>query len=175
MSEGGPGDLESLAKRADALLPQMMLVGFRVLGRRSRELGVTVPQTFLLRQLKTRGRCTAAQIAQMLSVTSGPVTGLTRRLMKRGLVRRSTDPVDRRVAWFSLTPTGEDVVAKVTGDRLVLWMTIIERLTPEERHSAVRLSEKVAHLLEALEAVPVDEGSNAQGPIKSGKRRQEDQ
>lgn len=159
MSEGRPEDLESLARRADELLPQMMLLGFRVLGRRCRELGVTVPQTFLLRQLRSRGRCTAAQVAEMLSLTSGPVTSLTRRLMKRGLIRRSTDADDRRVAWFSLTPSGEDLVAKVTADRLALWMTINESLTPEERHSAVSLSEKVVHLLGALEAGPVDEGT----------------
>jgi len=73
----------------------------------------TLPQFDVLSQLARReaagSRCTAGDLSRMLLVTAGNVTGLVRRLVSQGWVRRTVDPADRRRAWLELTPSGRAV------------------------------------------------------------------
>ncbi len=59
--------------------------------------GMTLPQVFLLRLLMERGKATPKELAGLVGVTPGNVTGLVTKLEASGLVIRSRDDRDRRV------------------------------------------------------------------------------
>lgn len=52
---------------------------------------------------------TPGEVARALSVTPAVVTGLIDRMERRGYVRRSESPTDRRRVQIELTDSGEDV------------------------------------------------------------------
>lgn len=56
---------------------------------------------------------TMGEIGQKLMVTGGNITGLTDRLGAEGLVRRTTDPADRRVQRVTLTDKGRALFAEM--------------------------------------------------------------
>lgn len=69
------------------------------------EHDMTPPQMFLLHRLNERGSATPKELAAMLGVTPGNITGLVNKLEAAGLVTRSRDNPDRRVV--ELRPTGK--------------------------------------------------------------------
>jgi len=68
------------------------------------QLGFTLPQAFLLRQLNA-GR-SMTEIAERLRCDCSNVTGIVDRLEARGLVERRAVPTDRRVKQISVTQAG---------------------------------------------------------------------
>ena len=69
--------------------------------------GLTLPQFDVLAQLlRHDGPMTASELSQALLVTAGNVTGILDRLKSRALIRRTVNPVDRRVRYLSLTGRG---------------------------------------------------------------------
>ncbi len=53
--------------------------------------------------------CSAGDIADTLNIHRSTVTGILARLVERGLIRRTTDPDDRRRARLELTPRGREI------------------------------------------------------------------
>jgi DNA-binding MarR family transcriptional regulator len=65
--------------------------------------GVTLPQMILLRILVHKKRATPKELADILCVTPGNITGLVANLEKTGFITRTRDTKDRRVV--HLKPT----------------------------------------------------------------------
>ena len=93
----------------------------------SRGLWLTPQQAQLLTSVAP-GALTHGELATRLHCDKTNVTGLVDRLERRELVRRRTDPADRRVTQVSLTHNGTELVgrfrAAVTAavtDRLEAW------------------------------------------------------
>jgi MarR family transcriptional regulator, organic hydroperoxide resistance regulator len=70
------------------------------------KLGVTGPQRIVLRLIGHHGRISAGALAEALHVHPSSLTGVLQRLEKGQLLRRESDPFDRRRALFELTPRG---------------------------------------------------------------------
>jgi DNA-binding MarR family transcriptional regulator len=70
------------------------------------ELGVTGPQRLVLRLIGHHGRIAAGALADALHVHPSSLTGVLRRLEQGQLIRRESDPFDRRRALFELTRRG---------------------------------------------------------------------
>jgi DNA-binding MarR family transcriptional regulator len=69
--------------------------------------GETLPQFDLMAQLERHpGNLTMGELSQRLMVTSGNVTGLVDRLIRRGMVQRIPSPTDRRILYVTLTHKG---------------------------------------------------------------------
>lgn len=119
---------ERLAQAFDQLFPVIMQNLLQHLTRETHKVGLTVAQFYLLRQLRLDGPWTAAQVGEALGITSGPVSGLTKRMITRGLLARRPDEADRRVAWFSVTELGEELLAEAERDLLALWGRVIREL-----------------------------------------------
>lgn len=77
--------------------------------RMRRRLGVTGPQRLVVRIVGRFPGCTAGEVATLLHVDPSTLTGVLARLTRRGLLRRRTDPEDRRRARFELTPRGRSL------------------------------------------------------------------
>jgi MarR family transcriptional regulator, organic hydroperoxide resistance regulator len=74
-------------------------------------LGLTGPQRLVLRLVGRFPGITAGRLAQILHVHPSTLTGVLRRLEKRGYLDRKADPLDARKALFSLTNTGRELDA----------------------------------------------------------------
>jgi DNA-binding MarR family transcriptional regulator len=70
------------------------------------ELGVTGPQRLVLRLVGHHGRISPGDLAEVLHVHPSSLTGVLRRLEHAELIRRESDPFDRRRALLELTRRG---------------------------------------------------------------------
>lgn len=70
------------------------------------ELGVTGPQRLVLRIVGHHGRISAGELAEVLHIHPSSLTGMLRRLEQAELIRRESDPFDRRRALLELTRRG---------------------------------------------------------------------
>jgi MarR family transcriptional regulator, organic hydroperoxide resistance regulator len=70
------------------------------------ELGITGPQRLVLRLIGHHGRISAGALADVLHIHPSSLTGMLRRLEQAELIRRESDPLDRRRALLKLTRRG---------------------------------------------------------------------
>lgn len=82
-------------------------------------------------------------VAEILACDPSNVTGLIARIERRGLVRRATDPSDRRVRLLVLTPEGWRVRDGLDAE-LVREAAALSRLTADEVVQLVALLDRVA-------------------------------
>ena len=77
--------------------------------RMARTLGVTGPQRLVIRVVGQTADLMATQIATTLGIHPSTLTGVLARLERQGLLRRVTDPDDRRRFRFRLTSAGRRI------------------------------------------------------------------
>jgi MarR family transcriptional regulator, organic hydroperoxide resistance regulator len=75
----------------------------------SKVFGVTGPQRLVLRVVGLMPGVSPGALAEILHLHPSTVTGVLQRLVSQGLLRRSTDPGDRRRSALVLTPKGVKV------------------------------------------------------------------
>jgi DNA-binding MarR family transcriptional regulator len=90
-----------------------------------------------------------SQLAELLGVTKGSITGLVDGLEVEGLVKREDAGEDRRMRLISLTPTGMDLAEKAMSEKFNFIRSIMAGLTPAESETLVRLLLKVQEGLPA--------------------------
>lgn len=61
-----------------------------------------------------RGTATVSELAEFLQERHNSVVGLVERAAQRGLVQKEHDTSDRRFVLVSLTPQGEQILARLT-------------------------------------------------------------
>jgi MarR family transcriptional regulator, organic hydroperoxide resistance regulator len=69
-------------------------------------LGLTGPQRLVLRLVGRFPGITAGRLAHIMHVHPSTLTGVLKRMEKRGLLERKSDPLDGRKALFALTEAG---------------------------------------------------------------------
>jgi DNA-binding MarR family transcriptional regulator len=85
---------------------------FDRIGYLLRPLGVSSAGGLVLGLLRDHGPMAPSAIGDRLIVTRATVTGLVDSLERRGLVRRTAHPTDRRSLIVEITPQGLSVLAK---------------------------------------------------------------
>lgn len=71
---------------------------------------LSMSQFRVLYVLNSEGRKKTTELADILGVTSGAVTGIADKLIDRGFVRRNRDEEDRRVVFLHITNDGKEMV-----------------------------------------------------------------
>jgi len=84
-----------------------------------------------------------SQLAELLGVTKGSITGLVDGLEHDGLVKREDRGEDRRTRLISLTPAGIQVAERALPDKLRAIAGLMARLSPAERETLAALLLKV--------------------------------
>lgn len=111
--------------------------------------GLTRPEYDVLAALLRVGAdVTPSRLARETFASGAAVTKRVRALEARGLVGRTVDDHDRRVARLSLTKAGRALVEQVTPRQLEYERTILADLDPGER---TELSRLLSQLLVTLE------------------------
>jgi DNA-binding MarR family transcriptional regulator len=88
-------------------------MAFERIGRLLRPLNVSAAGGLVLGQLRDNGPMSPSELGDRLIVTRATVTGLLDSLERRGFVRRSAHPIDRRSLIIEITPLGLETVQKV--------------------------------------------------------------
>jgi len=83
--------------------------------RMESKLGLTGPQRLVLRLVGRFPGITAGRLAHIMHVHPSTLTGVLKRMEKRGLIERKADPLDGRKALFALTEVGQAMDVPTTG------------------------------------------------------------
>lgn len=97
----------------------------------------------VLRRLGPPYRSTPSELAQLMLITAGGVTQRLARLVDAGLVKRSTDPNDRRSIHVELTKRGLKLVDSVLEPYMEQERQMLSDLTVKEREALEHLLSKL--------------------------------
>lgn len=123
---------------------------FDRIGRLLRPLNVSAAGGLVLGILRDRGRMSPSELGDRLIVTRATVTGLLDSLERRGFVRRTPNPADRRSLLVEITPAGLDVLQEL---RTLVhrnekdWMSV---LSDAELRGYIELLHRIQDSVEAV-------------------------
>jgi DNA-binding MarR family transcriptional regulator len=117
---------------------------------------VTLTQYRSLVVLASRGPQTMATLAEAVAVTAPTASRLCDRLVRKGLVRRRTDPNDRRQVRIALTETGRQLIGAVSIRRRREITDLLAAIPPETQRS---VAVALAQLAESAGEVPEQDWS----------------
>jgi DNA-binding MarR family transcriptional regulator len=128
----------------------------RVSKRMEVAIGLTIPQRLTLLLIGRHPGILASELADILCLHRGTVTGIVYRLEDAGYVRRTADPVDGRRTGLSLTAAGQRINDRRAGTfedavRHVLAATASRDLGAATRVLSL-LSQQLRATAEAVEA-----------------------
>jgi MarR family transcriptional regulator, organic hydroperoxide resistance regulator len=154
MSEG-TAETTPAANSATALsdaLHDFFRAARRARGRAARRPsgdGLSLAQYHLLEPLAD-GPLTNRQIAEQAGVSSPTATRMVDLLVRRRLVTRLEDPVDRRAVLISLTPAGRESLAAKLEEYDERRRQIAAALEPDEQRVAADLLRRLAGVIEEM-------------------------
>ena len=118
----------------------------RVIHGRENELlrdhKLTPPQFAVLETLYSKGSLRVCELLSKLLATSGNMTVIIRNMERDGLIRRESDPKDRRAFLISLTDEGRKKVEAVLPAHIRNVARIFRDFSEEERHLLSELLKK---------------------------------
>ena len=114
-----------------------------ILNRHITEHQLTVGQFGILEALLHLGPLSQQTLSQKILSSKGNITMIIDNLEKQSLVKRTTDPNDRRVAMIQLTPTGKAFINKIMPEHIKKIITMMSVLTADEMKELSRLCKKV--------------------------------
>jgi DNA-binding MarR family transcriptional regulator len=144
----GAGDArirELFAARGVAfLLSQVGALSSKRWAERIAEFGLDPRQTMLFWNVAIREGQSQSDLGQAMQLPSSRIVGLVDLLEKRGWIRRSTNPRDRRARALFLTPAGHRAVNRMLKIAAEHEADLSGGLDPEQREALIRLLEIVA-------------------------------
>jgi DNA-binding MarR family transcriptional regulator len=141
-------------------LPARLRLAVTRLARRLRQQGETSAsptQLAVLATVERDGPITLGALAAVERVQPPTITAAVGRLEQRGLVRRLTDPDDRRVARVEITPEGRRLLQQSRSRKTAYLERRLETLTPDDRATLERAADILERLIE-------DDGGDAAAP-----------
>lgn len=114
------------------------------------ELELTLPQAQVLRILRRKPLPTG-QLANELGISAPAITGLTDRLLRKGLIERSTAASDRRTVIIALSARGRKLVDQFCKRRSDILCYALAELSSYEQTQIVETLNKVLAALERYE------------------------
>ena len=118
------------------------------------EFGVTGPQRLVVRIIGHHGRISAGELAEVLHIHPSSLTGMLQRLEQAELIRRESDPFDRRRALLELTRRGmrlnnqragtieatvEDALNRIPRERVAITKAVLSAIASELGEGTDRL------------------------------------
>jgi DNA-binding MarR family transcriptional regulator len=124
-----PNDDLSLARAVLAVMPRFGRIAWHA----AQECGMTSPERGRLLWVISDKPVRAGLVAQQLKLSPGAVTEVVESLVREGLVRRDTDPEDRRAVVLALTAEGRRVAERYELAASTAMAQVLGRLTPPQR------------------------------------------
>lgn len=108
----------------------------RVSKRMEARLGLTVPQRLSLLLIGRNPGILASELAAVLHLHRGTLSGIVRRLEAAGYIERTVDPRDARRVGLTLTGTGRSVNRRRAGTFEDAVRRVLRSTLPAERSTA---------------------------------------
>jgi DNA-binding MarR family transcriptional regulator len=96
------------------------------------EIALTMPQMVTLFAIRAAGTCRMSELAEITQQSAGTLTGIVDRLIEDNLVGRVRDMDDRRVVQVTLTPHGDERLARVEQARREEMERMLQRFTQQQ-------------------------------------------
>ncbi|MBU3159574.1 MarR family transcriptional regulator [Clostridium frigoris] len=109
-----------------------------------KERGLTVSQFAVLEILYHKGDLRISEIIEKILSTGGNMTVVIDNLAKVNLVKRCTDPKDRRVNLISITDEGRRLISDIFPKHVENINEIFSNLTSEEKMNLISLLKKLS-------------------------------
>ncbi len=103
----------------------------------SERFGLNVSELKTIMLFKDEKYLTVKGISRRLSVAKSRVTKILNGMIKKGLLQRRFDPVDKRVKLFSLTPKGRKILRDIDGFTSNINTRILLRMDPVQRKALI--------------------------------------
>jgi MarR family transcriptional regulator, organic hydroperoxide resistance regulator len=113
------------------------------------DLGVTGPQRLVLRIVGHHGRISPGALAEVLHIHPSSLTGVLQRLEQAELIRRESDPFDRRRALIELTRRGMRMNDERQGTIEANIAAVLSKLSKDRVAGAKAVLKAIAASLEA--------------------------
>jgi DNA-binding MarR family transcriptional regulator len=112
-------------------------------------LGITAPQRLVIRILGRFPGMSAGLLAIILHLHPSTLTGVLKRLQRRGLITRRADPRDRRRAVFGLTAKGRSLNVEAEGTVEAAVRAAFKEIPKTKIKDAAEVFQKLTDLLES--------------------------
>jgi len=127
-----------------ALQTMMQNLGPRVIAQA--QVGLTLPQAYMLHFIQKTNHCTVSQLAEKMEVKPSAITVMLDRLEHHGFVLRARDPKDRRLVRVELTSEGTQILGKVLEIKQNVVHRCLLQVPVEELVSFLDTFEKLAEI-----------------------------
>lgn len=124
------------------------------------ELDLTFPQAQAMRILR-RGPMLTGQLACQLKISAPAITQLTDRLIRKGLIKRTTGALDRRCVIVGLSIRGRQLVDHFRQRRREVFSRALVHLSRQEHEQITEVLVNVVAALEEFEANARGEAVNS--------------
>jgi len=130
----------SAAAIVDVLPSQLRLVVMRLARRLRQEAGagITLSQLSALATVERAGPLSLKELAEIERVTPPSMTRISTCLEERGLVVRTGDAADRRVARMAISDAGQSLLQQTRSRRDAYLATRLQAMSVEDRDALVR-------------------------------------
>jgi DNA-binding MarR family transcriptional regulator len=140
-------DLEALAEEMWAITKDL----FKFLQFRDRDAmiagGVSVAQCYTVDAIGTHGQLTLNELAEALYITPSTASRTVDELVRKGLIERRQDAVDRRAVRLLLTPPGEALYQALRRHLIQRQRAILEQIDPGSRRSALTVLQQLSQAI----------------------------
>ncbi|HEX6587376.1 MAG TPA: MarR family transcriptional regulator [Longimicrobiales bacterium] len=113
-----------------------------------------------------KGPMLLVEVQRRVLVSSGGITYLVDRLVRKGLVERRPCSHDRRASYAALTAAGTEVMSRIFPEHAEAIAHATAGLTAAEKRQAIELLKKLGH--QAAEAAPLRSADDAAGSRVAG-------
>jgi DNA-binding MarR family transcriptional regulator len=120
----------------------------RRLRREGAAPGPGQPQVSALTTIERHGTMTMGALSAHEQVQPPTMTKIVAGLVDEGLVSRVADPLDRRIAWLTVTPEGRKLMSRRRRNMDSFLVKRLRGLPPEDVATLQRASEIIAGLTE---------------------------
>lgn len=144
--------LTHFANEVSRLMPDILR---EFLKRQSKEVirgNISLPQMLILDILKDKASMRMGDLAKYLSVTLPATTGIVDKLVRNGLVLRTSMPADRRIVNINITPHGKRAVEKYNQARRKTIIEIFGNLSAFDRNKYLEILNKMHRHLKGGES-----------------------
>lgn len=115
----------------------------KIAERSIQETGLGLTDFAALEAILHKGPQTISEIQGRVLLASGSMTAAIDRLEKRGFIRRTSAPGDRRVKVLKLTPSGRRVAETAYGRHAAELESAMTVLSPTEKHELRAILKKL--------------------------------
>ncbi|GGB42663.1 MarR family transcriptional regulator [Virgibacillus dakarensis] len=96
------------------------------------KLGFSRSEVLVLYKLHRDGQQRASELARVLSITTGGLTGITDKLVDGGYIERNRTDQDRRVVYLTITENGQEILRNLYVTRKAFMERLFAGISKEE-------------------------------------------